>query len=144
MNWQKEAINDLKSYQARKLSITNMQHRIKELEQTVIKLGSISSDVPVQGGLSKQEDALINNIAERDRLNQNIDAVQCLLDIIDNGLSVLTDEERLVLDRFYINRIFQHIEKLCEELHCEKSRIYAIKDKALYKFTIAMYGVVDL
>lgn len=144
MNWQKEAVNDLKAYEARKLSIDNMKKRIRELEQRAIKLGSLSSDVPVKGGASKSEDALINNIAERDRLNQNIDAVQCLLDIIDNGLSVLNDEERMVLNEFYINRSSQHIEKLCDELHCEKSRVYSIKDKALYKFTIAMYGVIDL
>ncbi len=144
MNWQKEAVNDLKAYEARKLSIDNMKKRIRELEQRAIKLGSLSSDVPVKGGASKSEDALINNIAERDRLNQNIDAVQCLLDIIDNGLSVLNDEERMVLNEFYINRSSQHIEKLCDELHCEQANVYRIKDRALYKFTIAMYGVIDL
>ena len=144
MNWQKEAVNDLKTYEARKMSIDNMKKRIHELEQKAIKLGSISSDVPVKGGGPKNEDALINNIAERDRLNQAIDAVQCLLDIIDNGLSVLNEEERKVLNEFYINRSSQHIEKLCDELHCEQANIYRIKDRALYKFTIAMYGVIDL
>lgn len=144
MNWQKEAVNDLKAYEARRMSVDNMKERIRELEQRAVRLGSLSSDVPVQGGGSKQEDAIINNIAERDRLNQAIDAAQCLIDIIEKGLSVLDDEERKVLEGFYINRPSQHIDKLCDELHCEKSRIYSIKDRALYKFTIAMYGVIDL
>ena len=144
MNWQKEAVNDLKSYNARKMSIDNMQKRIKELESRAIRLGSLSADAPVQGGASRTEDALINNIAERDRLTQAIDAVECLISIIDRGLSVLDDEERKVLDGFYINRNSRHVDALCEDLHCEKSRVYAIKDKALYKFTIAMYGVIDL
>ena len=144
MNWQKEAINDLKSYTARKMSVDNMKQKIRELENRAIRLGSSSSDVPVQGGSSRSEDALINNIAERDRLNQSIDAVQCLIDIIEKGLSVLDDEERTVLEEFYINRSSCHIDKLCDKLHCEKSTVYRIKDTALYKFTVAMYGVIDL
>lgn len=144
MNWQKEAVNDLKSYVARKMSIDNMNQRIAELERRAIRLGSMSSDVPVQGGSSKNEDAIINNIAERDRLIQAIDAAQCLVTIIENGLSVLDEEERKVLDGFYIHHSTRHVDKLCDELHCEKSRVYSIKDKALYKFTLAMYGVIDL
>jgi len=30
-----------------------------------------------------------------------------------------------------------------EELNYEKTRVYEIKDQALYKFTIAMYGIVE-
>ena len=144
MNWQKEAVNDLKSYAARKMSIDNMAEKINELEQRAIRLGGISNDTPVLGGSSKQEEALINNIAERERLAQAIDAAQKLINIIDRGLSVLDPEERKVLDGFYINRSSRYLDKLCDELHCEKSTVYRIKEKALYKFTVAMYGVVDL
>lgn len=129
MNWQKEAVNDLKSYVARKMSIDNMNQRIAELERRAIRLGSMSSDIPVQGGSSKNEDAIINNIAERDRLIQAIDAAQCLVTIIENGLSVLDEEERKVLDGFYIHHSTRHVDKLCDELHCEKAEFTRLKIK---------------
>ena len=56
----------------------------------------------------------------------------------------LTEDERVVLDKFYINRPTRHIDRLCDELHCEKSTVYRLKDSGLKKFTIAMYGILDL
>ena len=66
-----------------------------------------------------------------------------LLDLIERGLASLDKTERLVLDRFYIDRPKNHVERLMEELNYEKTRVYEIKDQALYKFTIAMYGIVE-
>jgi hypothetical protein len=58
-------------------------------------------------------------------------------------LEGLDDRERLVLERFYIQRTRGHVERLMDELHFEKSRVYQCKDEALYKFTISMYGLID-
>lgn len=144
VNWQKEAINDLKVYNARKVSIISMSEKIKELEAKAERLGSASSNVPVQGGSSKGEDVRINCIIECDRLKTNIRTVRHWLGSVEKGLNTLTEDERKVLDGFYINKTTRHIDKLCDTLHCEKSTVYRLKDSALYKFTIAMYGLVDL
>lgn len=144
MNWEKEAINDLKTYAARKGSVQNLKERIAELSARAEGLRAISADAPVQGGASRQEYALINNIAERDRLRANLDVVQQLVSLIDKGLAVLDEDERYVLDMFYISRPSMYLDKISDRLHFEKSQIYKIKDRALYKFTVAMYGVIDL
>lgn len=144
MNWQKEAINDLKIYNARKDSIVAMKNKIEELEAKAERLGSSSNNVPVQGGSSRNEDVLINCIVECDRLKANIETVRGWLESVERGLEDLTEEERKVLNGFYVNRTTRHIDRLCDELHFEKSRIYEIKDRALRKFTIAMYGILDL
>ena len=65
------------------------------------------------------------------------------IDRVNRGLGVLDEREQKILNSFYIHRMPGYIDKLTEELFCEKSTIYRIKDEALYKFTIAMYGVVD-
>lgn len=144
LDWKKEAINDLKTYKARKDSILIMSEKIMELEAKAERLGSASTTAPVQGGSSKSEDVLINCIVECDRLKQNIRAVKGLTLAIERGLKNLSSEEQRVLEGFYISRSTRHIDKLCDELHCEKSTIYRIKDSALYKFTISMYGLIDL
>lgn len=144
MNWQKEAVNDLKSYIARKQSVESLKERILDLERRSVKLGGTSNSTPVQGGGNRNEEALVNNIAERERLTMALTAAQKLVNIIEKGLAVLTSEERLVLEKFYIDRPTMYLDRLCDELHCEQATVYRIKDRALYKFTVAMYGVIDL
>lgn len=144
MDFQRVAISDLQSYQPRKVSIENLKNRISELDVKIERLGSTSNDVPVQGGGNRTEEGLINGIVERDRLKMSLRIAEDLISRIDKGLSVLNSDQRKVLHGFYINRGSMYIDKLCDELHCEKSTVYRIKDEALHKFTIAMYGVVDL
>ena len=64
--------------------------------------------------------------------------------ITEKGLAVLTEEEKTVLYKFFINRPRRHIEDLCESLNYEKTRIYEIKETALRKFTLSCYGIVEL
>lgn len=144
MNWQKEAINDLGCYLARKNSILVMREKIKELQAKEERLKSAASNVPVQGGASKSEDMIINCIVECDRLKDNITAIARWLALVDRGLNTLTEDEKVVLDKFYINRPTRHIDRLCDELHCEKSTVYRLKDSGLKKFTMAMYGILEL
>lgn len=144
MNWQKIAIADLQSYTPRKVAIDNLRDRIAELNTRIERLGSTSNDVPVQGGGNRTEEGLINGITERDRLEMSLHIAEDLIHRIDKGLAVLSDDQRKVLDGFYINRSLNYMDKLCDELHCEKSTVYRIKDEALHKFTVAMYGIVDL
>ena len=144
MNWQKEAISDLNCYLARKNSILVMQEKIKELRAKEERLKSSGNTTPVQGGSSKSEDMIINCIIECDHLKENIIAISRWLALFERGLKTLTEDERVVLDKFYINRPTRHIDRLCDELHYEKTRIYEIKDIALRKFTLSRYGILEL
>ena len=59
------------------------------------------------------------------------------------ALAVLDEEERHILDRFYIHRANGNVERLCDELHVEVATVYRRRDKALRHFTLALYGVVE-
>ena len=63
---------------------------------------------------------------------------------VERGLSALSDEDRLILDRFYINPAKGNVDRLCGELHLEKSTVYDRKDKALRRYTLARYGCVEI
>ena len=62
---------------------------------------------------------------------------------VDKALAVLDDEERLVLDRFYIHRAKGNVGDLCERLNVEQATVYRKRDSALRRFTIALYGVTE-
>lgn len=144
MNWKAEATKDLKTYPQRKESIENIKEKIKVLDEQFVSLKGISAGEPVMGGASKQEDKWLDNISERERLSFSLKIAEALVELTEKGLSVLDDKEQQILEGFYMKRVENHVEKLCERFHLEKTRLYELKDNALKKFTIAMYGTVEI
>lgn len=144
MKWSDCAIQDLRKYKYLKASMESIPERMEALHCRLVSVkGAATDKVPVKGGSSRYEDTLVDIIVEKERLKYLYRANKMLLDLIERGLASLDKTERLVLERFYIDRPKNHVEKLMEELNYEKSRVYEIKDQALYKFTIAMYGIVE-
>lgn len=144
MNCLKEAEYKLRDYNAKKNAIAATLEEITRLESESTCVRSAMTDsTPVRGGGNCREDAMLNNIAARMELKAAHDNAEEWLRIIDGALAVLTDDERHILDRFYINRQKGHVELLMDELHVEKSQVYCRKDAALRKFTLALYGVTE-
>ncbi len=144
MNWKKTAIDDLQNYYGREAALDSLKERVQALNETMDGLKAAAADKePVRGGASHMEDALINNIVERERLKLNYSAVKRLTDTTRRGLESLSDEERRILDGFYMRRTSGYIDDLCEQTGLERAQVYRIKDKALYKYTVATYGVAD-
>lgn len=144
MNWQKEAVSELRNYRQRRQAIENMAERLQILGEkfTAIRCAAMDS-TPVMGGASRIEDNMLSNIVERQRLELNIEATKRLVELTERGLDALDDRQRTVLEKFYVNRPPRHIEWLMEHFCVEQSQIYRMKDDALYSFTIGMFGLVD-
>lgn len=144
MRWDIEATAKLREYTARKAAIVSLPLEIKRLEADCGRIRSASADgTPVHGGGSTREDMLLSNICLREELTKQLADTQAWIEIIDRALAALTDDERLVLDRFYINPAKGNVDRLCEELGIEKATVYRRKESALRKFTIAFYGAVE-
>lgn len=144
MDWKKAAESDLRTLEARRSALRNMKDRIASLKVSCDGLRSAFSDsTPVQGGGNKTEDKMLNNLAEVERLKYSYAATKKLVEITERGLEGLSEDEKTVLQYFYITPISKAVDDLCERLGYEKSQIYRIKDRALYKFTIAEYGLYD-
>lgn len=147
INYERVALNDLRTHPQREAALENLQARIAALKAQAEGLRAVSTDkVPVQGGASLSEERLIDNIVERQRLELNLRAVRPLVAIVRRGLGNLTQEERMILERFAQNgrRGDRTADILAEELHMSRRSVYRLEEEALRKFTLSCYGILDL
>lgn len=141
MNWKKEAADKLRNYTARQQAVTNISEQLRSLEIKATSIRSASVDgTPVQGGGSGREDAMLNNIVNRAELERQLEQARIWCRTVERALSVLTDQERLVLDRFYIHPAKGNLDRLCQEFDAEVATVYRKRDAALHRFTIALFG----
>ena len=144
MNWKREAADRLRGYEAQKQALESIPTELRRLESAYAGLRSAAADrTPVSGGGEDREDALLSNIVHRDELKRRLKEAKLWVSMVDKALAVLTDEERLVLDRFYIHRAKGNVGELCERLNLEQSAVYDRRDRALRHFTLALYGVTE-
>ena len=144
MNWKYEAIDKLKQYEAKKQAMRNIPEEISRLESAMKSIRSATADgTPVKGGGSGREDMMLSNIVHREELKRSLEQASKWVELVDSGLSVLCDDERLVLDRFYINPAKGNVDRLCGELGVEQATVYRYRDKALHHFTVCLYGYTE-
>lgn len=141
MKWKNEAMDKLRRYDVMRQALRNIPAEIERLEEAACAMRGATTDrTPVKGGGSRREEALINNLMERQELEWTLEQVKRWLKITDRGLLALKEDERLVLRRLYLYPEKGAIERLCNELGVEQSTIYRKRDHALERFTLAMYG----
>ena len=119
MDWKREAADELRNYQNRKLAIANISDQIADLATEITSIRSASADgSPVAGGSNGRDDALVNNILKRERLEEAQRLTENRVRRVDRALNQLSD--------------------------IEKTTAYRWKDCALRNFTITMYGLTEM
>ena len=86
---------------------------------------------------------MLTNIVRREELARQLESARAWVALTDGGLSALDEEDKLVLDRFFVHRRKGACEQLCEELDREKAQVYRRRDRALRRFTLALYGGLE-
>lgn len=145
MDWKREAIDMLKNYPAQRMSLAMLPGELErlELERSALR-SSLGEGEHVTGGGGEVGDKLLSNIVKRDEIKKNLELAQRRVRMVEKGLSVLDEEERRILELMFIHRGKGNVERLCEELNIENPPgVYKRKDRALRKFTLAMYGVTE-
>lgn len=141
MNWISESISDLRLYGQRKRFLESVDSQLIWLENDFAALKGCATDSEaVEGGASRSEDHLLNNIVKRDKLQQNKELSEKFVQTIERTLYLLPRQQQEILTEFFIDRSKGHIERLMDKMHIEKSRVYELKDEALHNFTILRYG----
>lgn len=145
MNWENTAKEELRSYAKLRNAQRNLRDRIEMLEarKLAARTSSVSA-VPLHGGGNRYEDKLLDTIVQLDGLRAELAATDAMLALIERGLDALTCDERLVLDKFYMNRTARYIDELCDTLAVEQASIYRMVKRALYNYTVAAYGVGNM
>ena len=139
--WRRQAESDLREYEAKKKSLENIPDQIRELEEKMTSIRSQTADsVSVKGGGGSRDDAYLNNIVARDRLTANLEEARRAVSRVNGALSILTQEEKELLERFYMTPEKEVSFNMAHELSVDRKTVYYRKDAALKKFTIAMYN----
>ncbi|MBQ3006769.1 MAG: hypothetical protein IJD78_04320 [Clostridia bacterium] len=146
MNWKKEAENELRQYADLCTSLVNIRERMESVEAAMTAIKGSSSSVPVQGGGNKYEDNLLDLLVEKDRLKNLYRVNRQRQSIIKRGLDALSDTESKVINCFYIlnMKYSAAVDRLREEIGYEEAHINRIRNKALYHYTIAEFGLPEL
>ena len=144
MNWKLEAEEKLRRYPAMRQAIRSIPEEIKRLEEQAATLRAVRTDtVSSHGGVSRGEDRLLNNMAERQELEWALENADRWLKNTERALKTLSREERTVLSRMLIYPEEGAAQRLCMDLGVESSSIYRRRDNALRKFTLALYGSLE-
>lgn len=143
--WKYRAIDKLKDYTAQKASLSNLPEEIARLESEACSIKSATGDgTPVKGGGSGREDRLLSNIVRREEHKAMLRRAKLAVGMVDRGLNVLSKEEKRLLEVMYIVNEKGRVNRLMDELClAEESSLYKKVNKALQKFTIAMYGCTE-
>ena len=145
MNWKFEAIEKLKQYEAKKQSLTSIPWEIKRLESAMQSIRSATADgTPAKGSGSGRGDMMLSSIVHREELERSLEQAKKWGARVDAGMEILSAEERLILDRFYIHPARGNVDRLCAELGVEQSSVYRRRDKALHHFTLCLYGCGEI
>lgn len=145
-SWKTFAINKLTSYMARRQALEIIPMQIAEIESTMTNIRGIDIEaVRVTSSKSNaQENLLLSCIAQKEELQRNLQQAELQVSIIDKGLAVLEPGERKVLERLYIEGQRGGNNALAAEFFVDVRTIQRWKDTALRKFTIALYGCIEL
>lgn len=143
--WKYKAIDKLKDYPAQQAAVVNLPAEIDRLKSEAYSIRSTRQDAtPVQGGGNEREDRLLSNIALRNELASLQERAEAAVAIVERGLSVLDEDDRHLLDKMYIHRTKGYMDRLMEEYGLnEPKSVYRRADKALMRFTVAVYGATE-
>ena len=144
MNWKTEAMEKLRKYEAMRQAMINIPMEINRLEAEYTAVGNANPErQPGNRDVRRREDRLLNNLVCRQELQRTLEQGKLWMETVTHALTGLKPEERLVLHWLYIDPQDGGMEKLCQKLQVEKSSIYRRRDRALEKFTLAMYGATE-
>lgn len=144
MNYKYDCIDELKNYRYRVQSLESLPDEIKFCSEQMDGIHSAATDaIPVKGGGSTREERLVNAIVRKGNLEETLKTVKWKISRVEKGLSLLTDEQRRILELFYMRREWGYKERLCKELNISMSELYRRKDEALRQYALCRYGMTE-
>ena len=139
--YKNSAIEALSRHGMLQSSLQTLPGQIARLEQelTAPAVSGLRETV-VRSSPGAGEDRLTLGLARKMRMERSLTLARQAVDAVEIALEALTEREQLVLRQFYIRREAGHMDRLCRELGMEEASVYRLKNKALEKFVLAMYG----
>lgn len=141
MNYRNWLVDDLKDLNRLRFSIPQMKNELMTLDAEFTAIKATNYDkIPGGAGGNVQEEKLLSVLARKEELQKNLEATQRHVLDLDRLLDALSDEERRVVDRMFVNREKYAQERLSEELGYESAQIYRVKNRALLHMAQMRFG----
>ena len=144
MKYTEWLIPELKALESQRASLSSIKERraILETQRTGIRSANLDK-MPSPTGGNPREEMLINNLAEDMELARKYDIVEADVKRLDTALADLSAMERGVLDLFYMHRSPRAVDILMKETGREKTTVYRMKDAAVLRLAIRLYGIAE-
>lgn len=144
MNWKEEAVRKLREYGPMRQATVNIPLQMQQLEDEYKTIrGQSFTGRRTIADRGSREDQMMNNIVRRQELQLSLERACRWMETVDGALEVLEPEEREILQCMYVFPQKGAVDTVCDALQLEKSSVYRRRDKALRKFTLAMYGATE-
>ena len=114
MNWKLEAKEKLQQYSTRRAAIQSLSEEIRRLEFEAegLKSPSFCGGTVVESH-SQRDDRMVNNLVARKELERRLEDTKRWISVMDGALSALSEPERLVLRRMYMEPGRGNLDRLC-------------------------------
>ncbi|MBO4277312.1 MAG: hypothetical protein J5925_02800 [Clostridia bacterium] len=122
------------------LSAINAELESLELEKCACK-SSVKNREGEGGEYTGRIINIVSNI-EDCRLRRSV--VERELTMIEKGMSGLSDYQKDLLERFFIEKDTRVADAIMERYYKERSSVYRDRNRALEEFTRSVYGVLQL
>lgn len=135
--------NELREYSIWRESIDVIPKRIAEIDERMLSLGGGGNDAPVKNsGKNRQEEKLCACIDEKTELLNTLESRIRQKEIVEKGLSVLSETELTVLTVFYMQGLgyTDALYTCIEDMHRSKSAVERIRKRAINKYSLCTYG----
>lgn len=129
-------------YKERKTQLQLLPERIatERARLTSIRSASAESEAVRGGGGNVRQERDTAILTEIDRIQAELKVAVLEIRTIDRILGTLTDQERRCVELMDLSRQQNAIDRLCDELGYERSRVYYIYDTALDKIARLYWG----
>ena len=136
------AIRELEQYRYLLSARANCKDRIVELEETMYRLQSAKTDdVSVQSSLNSDQ-RICSLLDAKEEQIWRLSSIDLKLTRFKRAMETLSDEDRSVLRLCFVEKA-ETPEEAAWQLGIEKSCLYKKRNRALVRFTKALFGITD-
>ena len=139
-SYKDRAIAELSRHGALCSSLNTLPGQIARLEQQLTDPRGSLGQEPGRGGGGTAQDWLVAGLERKMRMERSLAAARQAVDGVETAMKALDKREQLVLRQFYIRRERGHVDRLCQELQVEPATVYRLRNRALERFALALYG----
>lgn len=132
---------DLERLPYDRYSLEHQKEELKEIEAEYTAIKATNYDkLPSGSGDNTQEEKLLSAIAKKTKLEAWIKATQKHIENMESLLGMLSEEDKLIIERTVINRKKNAEDDVAEEIGIERRQVYNRKNDILHQLCQMRFG----